>query len=214
MSNTNKPCNPSPRTLSTQFAPKRAFIFKKFFIFLRTSVHTYADASKKIKTIINLKGVSAGCGGHRALHFRTVLWILCGDWFSLFPFRSPLLRESMLFLFLQVLRCFTSLGCLLHRYLKARGPYIRFGIYTLSRITVSRFRNPRIKGYLLLPEAYRSLSRLSSSSGTKAFTIHPYSLTIFFNNTRIVFERTHFCVLNLLDNYLMFNHRICFYTSV
>jgi len=39
-------------------------------------------------------------------------------------------------------------------------------------------------------------------------------LTIFFNNTRIVFERTHFCVLNLLDNYLMFNHRICFYTSV
>ena len=32
-------------------------------------------------------------------------------WFGLFPFRSPLLRESIFFfLFLQVLRCFNSLG--------------------------------------------------------------------------------------------------------
>ncbi len=30
--------------------------------------------------------------------------------FRLFPFRSPLLRESLRFLFLQVLRCFSSLG--------------------------------------------------------------------------------------------------------
>ena len=34
--------------------------------------------------------------------------------FSLFPFRSPLLRESHRFLFLQVLRCFTSLRSLYH----------------------------------------------------------------------------------------------------
>ena len=32
------------------------------------------------------------------------------DWFRLFPIRSPLLRESIFFLFLQVLRCFSSLG--------------------------------------------------------------------------------------------------------
>ena len=32
-------------------------------------------------------------------------------WFGLFPFRSPLLRESFVyFLFLQLLRCFSSLG--------------------------------------------------------------------------------------------------------
>ena len=32
-------------------------------------------------------------------------------WFGLFPFRSPLLRESLVyFLFLQLLRCFNSLG--------------------------------------------------------------------------------------------------------
>ena len=35
--------------------------------------------------------------------------------FRLFPFRSPLLRESILFLLLRVLRCFTSPGLLLLR---------------------------------------------------------------------------------------------------
>src|SRR5690349_5729861 len=35
----------------------------------------------------------------------------CNLWFRLFPVRSPLLRESLLyFLFLEVLRCFSSLG--------------------------------------------------------------------------------------------------------
>ena len=34
------------------------------------------------------------------------------DWFGLFPFRSPLLRESIaFFLFLRLLRCFSSPGC-------------------------------------------------------------------------------------------------------
>jgi hypothetical protein len=39
------------------------------------------------------------------------------SWFGLFPFRSPLLRESNnFFLFLQVLRCFSSLGLPSRRY--------------------------------------------------------------------------------------------------
>ena len=34
------------------------------------------------------------------------------DWFGLFPVRSPLLRESIVFfLFLRLLRCFSSPGC-------------------------------------------------------------------------------------------------------
>ena len=33
-------------------------------------------------------------------------------WFGLLPFRSPLLRKSMLFLFLRLLRCFSSPGSL------------------------------------------------------------------------------------------------------
>ena len=41
---------------------------------------------------------------------------------------------------------------------------------------VSPFRNRRIKGYLLLPGAYRSLSRLSSALSAKAFTICSFML--------------------------------------
>ena len=38
-------------------------------------------------------------------------------------------------------------------------------------ICVSTFRNPRIEAYLQLPEAYRSLSRLSSAPDAKAFSL-------------------------------------------
>ena len=39
---------------------------------------------------------------------------------------------------------------------------------------VSPFRYLRINGYLLLPEAFRSLSRLSSALSAKASTIRSY----------------------------------------
>ena len=39
---------------------------------------------------------------------------------------------------------------------------------------VSPFRNLRIIGYLLLPEAYRSLSRLSSALSAKASTLRSF----------------------------------------
>ena len=38
---------------------------------------------------------------------------------------------------------------------------------------VSPFRNLRVKGYLLLTAAYRSLSRLSSALSAKASTLRP-----------------------------------------
>ena len=41
---------------------------------------------------------------------------------------------------------------------------------------VTPFGNLRIKAYLPLPEAYRSLSRPSSPVGTKAFTVCPSKL--------------------------------------
>ena len=46
--------------------------------------------------------------------------------------------------------------------------------YTLARHVpcgVSPFGHPRIKAYLQLPAAFRSLSRPSSASGAKAFTL-------------------------------------------
>ena len=36
---------------------------------------------------------------------------------------------------------------------------------------IAPFRNPRISAYLRLPVAYRSLSRLSSAPGAKAFAL-------------------------------------------
>ena len=41
---------------------------------------------------------------------------------------------------------------------------------------VAPFGNPRIDGYLLLPEAFRSLSRLSSALSAKASALRSYLL--------------------------------------
>ena len=65
------------------------------------------------------------------------------------------------FLFLRVLRCFSSPGSL-HTPMDSvhdDGGLLR---------QVSPFRNRWITGYLLLPNAYRSLSRLSSALSAKA----------------------------------------------
>ena len=77
------------------------------------------------------------------------------------------------FLFLRVLRCFSSPGSLpyvMDWRMDDRGVLCR----------VSPFRDLRIKGYLLLPEAYRSLSRLSSALSAKASALCPYCLTFRF----------------------------------
>jgi len=88
--------------------------------------------------------------------------------FGLFRVRSPLLAESIVFfIFLRLLRCFTSPGiaflslCIQER----TAPYY------CGQVTP--FGNLRINAYLPLPEAYRSLSRPSSPSSTKAFTVCP-----------------------------------------
>ena len=88
--------------------------------------------------------------------------------FGLFPGRSPLLGESLTyFLFLEVLRCFSSL----------RSPlYLSTDNYPSGNWVVP-FGNPRIKGYLLLPQAYRSLSRPSSPPRAKASTRRPNFLS-------------------------------------
>ena len=67
------------------------------------------------------------------------------------------------FLFLQLLRCFSSLGW-------------RFRD-TTSWYQVSPFGNLRINAYVQLPEAYRSLSRPSSPLKAKASTVCPYLLS-------------------------------------
>ena len=94
--------------------------------------------------------------------------------FGLLPFRSPLLWKSIFFfLFLRVLRCFSSPG----------SPHAAMDSLHADRgflCRVSPFRYLRIIGYMLLPEAFRSLSRLSSALSAKASTLRPY----YFNRSR------------------------------
>ena len=70
--------------------------------------------------------------------------------FGLIRFRSPLLTESLRFLFLRVLRCFSSPGLLL-----LRGN-------TSSMYWVAPFGHLRINSCVPIPAAFRSLPRPSS----------------------------------------------------
>ena len=87
--------------------------------------------------------------------------------FRLFRFRSPLLTESFRFLFLGLLRCFTS-----PRFASPDYEFIRSIAHCYTGWVVP-FGDPRIKACLRLPVAYRNLLRPSSPLGTKAFTISP-----------------------------------------
>ena len=98
--------------------------------------------------------------------------------FGLFPVRSPLLGESLVyFLFLGVLRCFSS----------PRLPHYTCGSDNRpSACWVVPFGNPRINGHLHLPEAYRSLSRPSSPPRAKASTRRPNFLSPLLYNILIM----------------------------
>ena len=96
-------------------------------------------------------------------HARTLVWALP---FSL----AATHRITCCFLFLRLLRCFSSPGS---------PPYVMDWRMddTSSSYRVSPFRHLRIKDYLHLPAAFRSLSRLSSALSAKASALCPYCLT-------------------------------------
>ena len=84
-----------------------------------------------------------------------------------FHFARRYFGNRFFFLFLRLLRCFSSPGSL---------PYVmdwRMDTWSLSR-WVSPFGYLRIKGYLLLPAAFRSLSRPSSALSAKASTLRSF----------------------------------------
>ena len=93
-------------------------------------------------------------------HARTPVWPLS---ISL----AATLEITCCFLFLRLLRCFSSPGSL------CMTMYSSCSDWSYSR-QVSPFRHLRIIGYLLLPEAFRSLSRLSSALSAKASTLRSY----------------------------------------
>ena len=77
-------------------------------------------------------------------------------WFGLLRFRSPLLTKSIFFLFLRLLRCFSSAGSL------HNTTYLCYDTSALH-LWVSPFRYLWIISHLPIPIAFRSLLRLSSA---------------------------------------------------
>ena len=81
-----------------------------------------------------------------------------------FHFARRYFGNRVFFLFLRVLRCFSSPG-------SPHAPMYSVHADGGSLRRVSPFRYLRINGYLLLPEAFRSLLRLSSALSAKASTL-------------------------------------------
>ena len=89
--------------------------------------------------------------------------------FGLFPVRSPLLRESLLFSLPPGTKMFQFSGF----------AFRLSGIPGLQPGGLPHSETCGCNGYLLLPAAYRSLSRPSSPLRAKAFTMRSYLLSWF-----------------------------------
>ena len=98
-----------------------------------------------------------------------------------FPFARRYLGNHGCFLFLELLRCVTSLRCLYPPYVFRRESP------DMTREGLSHSEIFGFNGCLRLPEAYRSLPRPSSSSYAQASTARPYYLE------QVFFDLIHFC---------------------
>ena len=85
-----------------------------------------------------------------------------------FPFARRYLGNRFFFLFLRLLRCFSSAGLPLPYYC------IHMAVIGYEPNRVSTFGNLRVNGYLLLTAAYRSLSRPSSAPDAKSFSLRSF----------------------------------------
>ena len=113
------------------------------------------------------------------------------------PFARHYLGNHCYFLFLRVLRCFSS----------PRWPHISGDMPSAYRVVP--FGNPRIKGYLLLNAAYRSLSRPSSPPRAKASTVCPCLLSLS-TPVRVPTERNRTVAVNILMSFTLYS-LLCLY---
>ena len=98
-----------------------------------------------------------------------------------FPFARRYSGNHCYFLFLRLLRCFSSPGsppCVMDSRMDGRSFSCR----------VSPFRHLRVIGSLLLTAAFRSLSRLSSAPSAKASALCPSLLDLLFPYTSVVYR--------------------------
>ena len=67
---------------------------------------------------------------------------------------------------------------------------------TCSACRVSPFRHPRIKAYVQLPAAFRSLSRLSSAPSARASALRPTMLNLLYSSAPCIFRCRSLTVQN------------------
>ena len=122
------------------------------------------------------------------------------------PFARRYLGYRVFFLFLRLLRCFSSAGLLRTAMYSPHGD-----AGFLHR--VSPFGHLRIKGYMPLPEAFRSLLRPSSALIAKASALRPLCLTFRSHLSMIAFIYTELincsCLMSLTFAFtlgLFWNH--------
>ena len=87
-------------------------------------------------------------------------WCIAAPGLGSFSFARHYLRNRFFFLFLWVLRCFSSPRSPLTYYFTHMWIYRLFSLYEFPHSDI-----PGYNGYVLLPEAFRSLSRPSSAIG-------------------------------------------------
>ena len=85
-----------------------------------------------------------------------------------FPFARRYLGNRFFFLFLRLLRCFSSAGIPPPCY------FIHMAVTGLLPVVFPHSEICGSNGYLLLTAAYRSLSRPSSAPDAKAFALYSY----------------------------------------
>ena len=114
-----------------------------------------------------------------------------------FPFARRYLGNRCFFLFLALLRCFSSGGS------PPYTMYLCMDTWSLS-MWVSPFGNLRITGYVLLPAADRSLSRPSSALSAKASTLRSFcvTFTVIVNHSVGLLAFVRSCGHLLSDSYL------------
>jgi hypothetical protein len=115
--------------------------------------------------------VHAGRSGPTTPTTATPHRLIAQHGFRLFPFRSPLLRESHSISFPSG----TEMVQFPEYHLRALFLFMRRMTESQLR-RVTPFGNLRICGCVPLPVAFRSLPRPSSSDSSKASTMDPYSL--------------------------------------
>ena len=115
----------------------------------------------------------SGCPSHDILLTITVAYAVRNPGYiaisglASFPFARRYSENRCFFLFLLLLRCFSSEGFL------CMAMYLPYSDGVLLR-RVSPFGDLRVYGYLLLTAAYRSLSRPSSAPDAKSSSLRSF----------------------------------------